>query len=518
MANQAAAARPTGAGGESRVEDPEATGETMFEGKPTPSDGDVTSLRDVGMLRNYAQSFLSATSAVLQIFSADDLMESVEIVAANGDLRAARKDPAAFDLVIAIGAQSHKQCDLDERYASAYFHSARAASDDLLAMPTLKSATFSVLTAFFMLASHRRNAAYMYLGTAARAAQALGLHHQSSYLRTPDAEGLRRLRLWKSICVLDVMISSLLGRLPAITTPTTSGDSDVVCRLEQTLDCRDVAFEAAFRASWITGEITLKMSERAQLSVPEAESYLRRLTSWRKSLPDEIRHAVALHEEQGSDPGRVIASMNISCSYYHAVILVTRPFLIAAQKAGTEAETQEDRQRLASVSVDAAVYMVETVCQAKATGLLLPNTCFTKAWIFTAALVLGFDMAMNQQAHDEVHRAYHLAADFLKNESSVSPHARQYHGIVEDLRRLIQVVRERLTSKRREQNECFVDRVTFFPSQSVEPSTAVSLSDQWDPMVAGEWDMPMFDETQEIFFSGWEEWLGNSVFPIPEEL
>lgn len=119
-------------------------------------------------------------------------MEAIEVLAADGDLNAAVRDPAAVYAAIAIGAQSHKQCDMDERYASAYFHAARTASDDPLAMPTVKSATISVLNAFFMLASHRRNAAYMYVGAAARAAQALGLHHQSSYGGAQDTESLRR--------------------------------------------------------------------------------------------------------------------------------------------------------------------------------------------------------------------------------------------------------------------------------------------------------------------------------------
>lgn len=203
------------------------------------------------------------------------------------------------------------------------------------------------------------------------------------------------------------MISSLLGRLPAVSIPNTSGDGEVVARLQHPLDSRAVAFEAAFRASRIIGEITMKISGGTRLSVAETEGYLRRLTAWRTSLPDDLRQIVGSHAS-GEDAlnsgdhgaGHVIASMNVACSYYHAVILLTRPFLIATHQASRKLDTeggssqtekntltalQEDYQRLASVSVDAAVYMVETICHAKQTGSLLPNTCFTKSVVLPPA-------------------------------------------------------------------------------------------------------------------------------------
>lgn len=122
---------------------------------------------------------------------------------------------------------------------------------------------------------------------------------------------------------------------------------------------------------------------------------------------------------------------------------------------------------------------------------------------------------MNQQVHDGVHRAFDLASDHLKEESAVSPHARQYHGIVEDLRRLIHVVRGRMTSKRRELNRCYVDRVTLY-AQDDGSAADVPMASPWEPADMTDWNTIMFDETQEVFISGWEEWLGSSVLLTQE--
>jgi len=94
---------------------------------------------------------------------------------------------ASFDLIIAIGAQC-ESLSSSKRAGQAYFRKARAqAFEGFLEDPDLEMVRTFLLMAFYMLGECRRNAAFMYLGVAAKAALALGLHSRESYGQKPDA-------------------------------------------------------------------------------------------------------------------------------------------------------------------------------------------------------------------------------------------------------------------------------------------------------------------------------------------
>lgn len=151
------------------------------------------------------------------------------------------------------------------------------------------------------------------------------------------------------------------------------------------------AFEAAFRASKIIGEILGTMYGNEPASLDDASSFLRRLTEWRVSLPEHLIQPTDSSNEGSMLPSKRalrLASMNIACFYYYAVILVSRPFLIASfhsREGRTDDANQDPGQQtsatvaqLAEICVDAAIYMIETVCDMSKAKLLMKNTCFTK--------------------------------------------------------------------------------------------------------------------------------------------
>lgn len=95
---------------------------------------------------------------------------------------------ALRDVIIAIGAQSWKT-DPDtvqiERFL--FNRGQRRAFSSMLETPNLEMVRLFLCMSFYMLGACRRNAAFMYLGVAARAAVALGLHQaDSSGAITPD--------------------------------------------------------------------------------------------------------------------------------------------------------------------------------------------------------------------------------------------------------------------------------------------------------------------------------------------
>jgi hypothetical protein len=86
---------------------------------------------------------------------------------------------ALRDIMIAIGAQSSKN-DLSPAIMRAerfFFKRAQqCAFAGMLENPSMDLIRLFILLSFYMLGACRRNAAFMYLGVAARAAAALGIH------------------------------------------------------------------------------------------------------------------------------------------------------------------------------------------------------------------------------------------------------------------------------------------------------------------------------------------------------
>jgi predicted membrane metal-binding protein len=88
---------------------------------------------------------------------------------------------AALGMVIAIGAQC-KSASSAREVGQGYFRQAQInAFNGMLEDPDIDVVRSFLLMAFYLLGECRRNAAFMYLGIATRAAVALGLHSRESY-------------------------------------------------------------------------------------------------------------------------------------------------------------------------------------------------------------------------------------------------------------------------------------------------------------------------------------------------
>ena len=88
---------------------------------------------------------------------------------------------AALGMVMAIGAQCKSATDARD-VGQNYFRQAQSyAFQGMLEDPDIDVVRSFLLMAFYLLGECRRNAAFMYLGVATRAAVALGLHSRESY-------------------------------------------------------------------------------------------------------------------------------------------------------------------------------------------------------------------------------------------------------------------------------------------------------------------------------------------------
>ncbi|KAH6973438.1 fungal-specific transcription factor domain-containing protein [Ilyonectria sp. MPI-CAGE-AT-0026] len=499
--------------------------ETMYEAESTPrANQNHTDLTNMQQLTEYVHNYFGATSGILNLFTKAEVLQSVQYLANPSSPELRQRAPAIY-LIIAIGAQCGARNELDSRYAAAYFHAAYRAIPDLLLVPSINYTTVSLLMSFYMLAAYRRNAAYMYIGVAARAAHSLGLHHQSSY-DTEDREALRRLSLWKSIYVLDLMVCSILGRPPAVAI-TDPSDQEVVARLDVPLDTCSVAFEAAFRAAKIIGEILNKMYREKAAGTLDAHHFLKRLTDWRLSLPAELRRTVDIPIQplsEKSDREIAIASMNMACFYYYAVMLVSRPFLVSnsnselrnqsgspvlGKSSANDGLQSTGLDQLSRVCVDSAVYMIEAVYNTSQTGALLSNTCFIKAWVFAAALVLGFSMFTEPRTSFTIKNEFDLAMEFLHEESAISPYAKQYYGILKDMTAVIQKCHDQIAQQRRSSNKEYIDRLLDFRhdgSDMREPGQALTE----DASTTSQ-DLSFDNENTGFFLSAWDDVIMDNL-------
>lgn len=322
----------------------------------------------------FVESYFIATSGFIYVI---DRSEAKQIL---GETQAGDTKSALGDVMIAIGAQARRS-DPTAVQAERFFfdRGQRKAFASMLENPSLELVRLFLLMAFYMLGACRRNAGFMYLGVAARAAAALGLHNPE-YLTATDA---LRSRIWMSLCVLDLMVSSILGRPSATATLRPDvGNPVTTCRTEESL-------RASYRMALILDDIISRVYNEKSASSEAAESFLEKLNQWKDSLSDSLlsppRDESPLAHEQ------VICSLHVACSYHFAVIAVTRPFLVSvlslrlARLAQDAAEgmspippEEPAHTKLAAACVDSAMYMMQTCLEVHHSRLLLGNMCILK--------------------------------------------------------------------------------------------------------------------------------------------
>lgn len=100
---------------------------------------------------------------------------------------------AVADLILAIGAQCPR-ADTNVTQAEKFFFTRgqKRAFAGMLEDPNLELVWAFLLMAFYMLGACRRNAGFMYLGVATRAAVALGLHNEDSYAYLTPIDNQKR--------------------------------------------------------------------------------------------------------------------------------------------------------------------------------------------------------------------------------------------------------------------------------------------------------------------------------------
>ncbi|KAL6876872.1 hypothetical protein J3F83DRAFT_727362 [Trichoderma novae-zelandiae] len=398
----------------------------------------------------YTRTFEAATGGLVDIFGPTEIED---VLMGNGTDETPSISPcqrASIDLVIAIGAQCKSPMDA-QQVGAAYFRQAQQrAFAGMLEDPNVDMVRAFLLMAFYMLGQCRRNTAFMYLGIAARAAVALGMHSPHSYTDLKNPACQLRLHIWMSLCVLDMLVSSILGRPPATAGLRAELDGSIIPSYSPAatrLSPRTAGLFASYKILTIINESVDALYGRKVTSTAMVEPFLSKIEDWSKQLPSFLRNPLTSKRES-STQNAATDSIHIACLYYFAITLVTRPVLIPRLTSRPDASTPSSSP-LASACLDAAVYLVQTCSEAHKSGLLLGNMCILKALIFAAGLILGFDMFAKKELDYEVEVAFRSARDVLDFLGIQSPQASHYSEILGLLSNAIMKRRTELSSRPR---------------------------------------------------------------------
>lgn len=190
-----------------------------------------------------------------------------------------------------------------------------------------------------------------------------------------------------SVRILDKLTNSILGR-PSATAGVHSDLDDVLEELAHSSeDRRTDCLIASHNVVSIINDIITKLYDWKIFTVSAVEERLRDLEAWKRSLPESLRAApptntAATTSTPGSEHSRhstthsAIGNLHVSCLYYFAVTLATRPILMST--LATRPSHGDSRSNLSAACLDAAMFLVQICVEARDAGVLHGNMCILK--------------------------------------------------------------------------------------------------------------------------------------------
>ncbi|KAM0511006.1 hypothetical protein ACHAPE_010321 [Trichoderma viride] len=374
-------------------------------------------------------TYLSTTASLVDLFDNSKLLDDL-IIWANMAQKPDNVTTIIHFLVLAIGLQAD-----NDALSQQYFEYARdLAYTDLSDSLGVETVQAFILVTVYMLCSCQINGAFLFFGIAARAAYSIGLHRTEVNARFGQEIHRQRDRLWKSLRVLDLFLSSSMGRPPSTsdvdcTVPYRAVDADeneVFDLLNASVQIL-VILECIILEIYSRKKISMRLTEGISLQLREWSG------RWLSSLKDMIAQPASRNEAQ------VTGACQVLSSYYYAVMLVSRPFLMYelfqrltdGSASSSRPALTSGRSKLADACIDAASLMVDPVLDLIERGILRGKAPLLVSWLFAASLVLGvgllggFSRILEKYTRMSIQAMDHLAQN--------DAHARQYSLIAQSL-------------------------------------------------------------------------------------
>lgn len=193
-----------------------------------------------------------------------------------------------------------------------------------------------------------------------------------------EADNPDRLRVWMSVCILDKLVNSILGR-PAATVGIATRDKAFIAEIIQPGDHATDCLVSAYSILSLINDVTSEIYDKLKISMASVERLLQEIELWKHDLPQSVRSPAADDQtstNSSSTQTGTVGRVHVSCLYYFAVSLVTRPFLISSLAASKSHSAPHSH--LAAACLDAAMYLAETCVEANNAGMLQGNMCIMK--------------------------------------------------------------------------------------------------------------------------------------------
>ncbi|KAK3320115.1 hypothetical protein B0T19DRAFT_404641 [Cercophora scortea] len=384
------------------------------------------------------RAYFEATAGLIDIFDNARLLEDISIWVAGRSLsrdKTVNVTSVVNYLVLAIACQKS-----DESVAQVYFDHARdLAFANLSGNLGIGSVQAFLLITLYMLSGCQISGAFLFFGIAVRAAYSIGIHRTEVNSRFGPEIHRQRDRIWKSLRVVDLFLSTSMGRPPA------TSDIDCTVPYRATDENGREAFDllnASVQIFLITEGIVLEVYSRRKISPQLTEGISLELrdwsTRWLKSLKQVIDGTRTAGEDQ---PGAINGACQVLSSYYYAVILVSRPFLMVELRRrlseGTPSASMgkdglvSGKSKLADACIDAASLMVDPIQDLIQRRLMTRRAPVIVSWLFASSLVLGLGLFGGFGRIIEKHCRSSIAA--LEYFAEADVHAVQYSLIAKSL-------------------------------------------------------------------------------------
>ncbi|EFY88416.1 hypothetical protein MAC_05468 [Metarhizium acridum CQMa 102] len=344
---------------------------------------DVKSVDFEAIVANY----LATTTGLADLFDNSKLLNDL-LLWANHERGSDELTSVVNYLVLAIGSLGDH-----EALSQGYFEYARSkAYATLSGNLSVGTVQAFILITIYMLCSCQINGAYLFFGIAARAAYSIGIHRTEVNARFGAHVHRQRDRLWKSVRIVDLFLSTSMGRPPSA--------SDVDCTVpyrnidangDEDLDL----LNASVQILLITERVVVEIYSRRKISLQLTEGISHQLRDWSGRWLRQLKDVIARTDSRST--AEISGACQVLSSYYYAVMLISRPFLMYelvrrlsdSPSAAGRSSLTSGKSKLADACIDAASLMVDPILDLIDRGILNSRAPLIVSWLFASALVLG---------------------------------------------------------------------------------------------------------------------------------
>lgn len=329
---------------------------------------------DTNHIQPSVLAYLSVTVGLVDLFDDSRLAEDISLWAAQSHSHDGPDNmtSAIYYLVLAIG-----QLKQDQQLSQSYFDFARdRALANIGGNVSIATVQAFLLITLYTLNACQINGAFLFFGLAVRAAYSIGIHRTEVNSRFGPEMHRQRDRMWKSLRAVDLFLSTSMGRPPATsdvdcTVPyrATDGDGQEVFDL----------LNASVQIFLIMETIVVEVYSRRKISLRLTEGISHDLREWSTRWLPTFKATVTktVSTENAAD---LNGACQVLSTYYYAVILVSRPFLmhelcrrisVNSQPAtSSPSGLASAKTRLADACIDAASLMVDPIHDLIERGLM----------------------------------------------------------------------------------------------------------------------------------------------------